>query len=65
MPTTFNWIFLGTETDFLDPTEGNSNAENAALFENRTYGSAIDPLYQRITSTTNCFWRPKSVSTPM
>lgn len=52
MPTTFNWIFLGTETDFLDPTEGNSNAENAALFENRTYGSAIDPLYQRITSTT-------------
>ena len=52
MPTTFNWIFLGTETDFLDPTEGNSNAENAALFENRTYGSAVDPLYQRITSTT-------------
>ncbi|KGM88253.1 RTX toxin [Roseovarius mucosus DSM 17069] len=52
MPTTFNWIFLGTETDFLDPTEGNSNAENAALFENRTYGSALDPLYQRITSTT-------------
>ncbi|WP_422000266.1 Hint domain-containing protein [Roseovarius mucosus] len=52
MPTTFNWIFLGTETDFLDPTEGNSNAENAALFENRTYGSALDPLYQRISSVT-------------
>ncbi|ARE82673.1 leukotoxin [Roseovarius mucosus] len=52
MPTTFNWIFLGTETDFLDPTEGNSNAENAALFENRTYGNALDPLYQRISSVT-------------
>ncbi|MGK8232925.1 Hint domain-containing protein [Roseovarius sp. MS2] len=52
MPTTFNWIFLGTETDFLDPTEGNSNAENAALFENRTYGSALNPLYQRISSVT-------------
>jgi len=52
MPTTFNWIFLGTETDFLDPTEGNSNAENASLFVNRTYGSALDPLYQHITSAT-------------
>ncbi|MBC7180733.1 MAG: type I secretion protein, partial [Roseovarius sp.] len=52
MPTTFNWIFLGTETDFLDPTEGNSNAENAALFVNRTYGSAIDPLYQNVTRVT-------------
>ncbi|WP_417726050.1 Hint domain-containing protein [Roseovarius sp.] len=52
MPTTFNWIFLGTETDFLDPTEGNSDAENAALFLNRTYGSAIAPLYQSISNVT-------------
>lgn len=52
MPTTFNWIYLGTESDFLDPTEGNSDAENAGLFVNRTYGTAIDPLYQHITSVS-------------
>ncbi|MFD0860373.1 Hint domain-containing protein [Roseovarius aquimarinus] len=52
MPTTFNWIYLGKETESLDPTEGNSNAENAALFVGRSYGTAGDPLYQRITSVT-------------
>jgi len=52
MPTTFNWIFLGNEPIILDPTEGNSNAENAGLFVNRTYGTAIDPLYQNVTRVT-------------
>lgn len=52
MATTFNWIYLGTSTTFLDPNEGNSNMENASLFVNRTYGSTTDPLYNHITSTT-------------
>ncbi|MBV0912184.1 Hint domain-containing protein [Anianabacter salinae] len=52
MPTTFNWIHLGNSATALDPTEGNSNAENAALFENQTYGTPGDPLYQHITSVT-------------
>lgn len=52
MPTTFNWIFLGNEPIILDPTEGNSNAENAGLFVNRTYGTSIDPLYQNVTRVT-------------
>ncbi len=52
MATTFNWIYLGTSTTFLDPTEGNSNMENANLFVNNTYGSTTDPLYNHITSAT-------------
>ncbi|MDG3041118.1 Hint domain-containing protein [Roseicyclus marinus] len=52
MPTTFNWIYLGLEPLVLDPTEGNSNAENAGLFVGQSYGTAGDPLYQRITSAT-------------
>ncbi|SEL03867.1 Ca2+-binding protein, RTX toxin-related [Roseovarius nanhaiticus] len=52
MPTTFNWIYLGNESLVLDPTEGNSNAENAGLFVGRSYGTAGDPLHQRIASVT-------------
>ena len=52
MPTTFNWIYLGNEPLVLDPTEGNSNAENAGLFVGQSYGTAGDPLYQRISSAT-------------
>ncbi|MCZ4351232.1 Hint domain-containing protein [Roseovarius aestuarii] len=52
MPTTFNWIYLGNEPLVLDPTEGNSNAENAELFVGQSYGSAGDPLYRHISSAT-------------
>jgi Ca2+-binding RTX toxin-like protein len=52
MPTTFNWIYLGNEPLVLDPTEGNSNAENAGLFVGRNYGTAGNPLYRSITSVT-------------
>ena len=52
MPTTFNWIYLGNEPLVLDPTEGNSNAENAGLFVGQSYGTAGDPLYQHISSVT-------------
>lgn len=52
MATTFNWIYLGTTTVRIDPTEGNSNMENAALLVGQTYGTGINPLYTHITSTT-------------
>ncbi len=52
MPTTFNWIYLGNNPTTLDPTEGNSNAENASLFENQSFGTSGDPLYDHITSVT-------------
>jgi len=51
MATTFNWISLGTGP-LIDPTEGNSNAENASLLVGNTYGSTGDPLYTHITSAT-------------
>ncbi|WP_413872005.1 Hint domain-containing protein [Albidovulum sp.] len=52
MATTFNWIYLGTTTVRIDPTEGNTNAENAAALVGQAYGSATDPLYTHITSAT-------------
>ena len=52
MPTTFNWIYLGNEPFVLDPTEGNSNAENAGLFVGQSYGTAGNPLFQHISSVT-------------
>jgi Ca2+-binding RTX toxin-like protein len=52
MPTTFNWIHLGQSGLILDPTEGNSTAEGASLFENLTFGSATAPLYQNVTRAT-------------
>ena len=52
MPTTFNWIYLGNEPLVLDPTEGNSNAENAGLFVGQSYGTAGNPLYRHISSVT-------------
>ncbi len=51
MATTFNWIYLGTSSSVLDPTEGNTLAEGRNLFLG-TYGSATDPLYNHITSAT-------------
>ncbi len=52
MATTFNWIYLGTSTTQIDPTEGNNNAENASALVGQTYGSAGDPLYTHIASAT-------------
>jgi Ca2+-binding RTX toxin-like protein len=52
MPTTFNWIYLGQSSLILDPTEGNSNAEGAALFTGLTFGSPANPLFQQVTRTT-------------
>lgn len=52
MATTFNWIYLGTSTSVLDPTEGNTVAEGANLFLGQTFGSTSDPLYNHITSVT-------------
>jgi len=52
MPTTFNWIYLGSSGLVLDPTEGNTIAEGANLFENTTFGSGAAPLYQQVTRAT-------------
>ncbi len=52
MATTFNWIYLGTLGTQLDPTEGNTVAENLNTIIGSTFGSAGNPLYTHITSTT-------------
>ncbi|MFZ7093079.1 Hint domain-containing protein [Primorskyibacter sp. 2E233] len=49
MSTTFDVFFLGNIAD-LDPTEGNSAAENAGTIVGSTFGSAGDPLYDHIQS---------------
>lgn len=52
MATTFNWIYLGTTTVVLDPTEGSANVENAAQLNGTTWGSAANPLFTHIVSAT-------------
>jgi hypothetical protein len=52
MATTFNWIYLGTLGTQLDPTEGNTVAENINTIIGSTFGTAASPLYNSITSTT-------------
>ena len=49
---TFSWIFLGNSATVLDPTEGNTNAENVNLLVGSTFGSAGNPLYSKVTSAT-------------
>ena len=44
MATTYYGFYLGTSTNRLDPTEGNSNNEGYALFQNTTWGSSTAPL---------------------
>ncbi len=51
MATIFNWIYLGTGA-LIDPTEGNTVAENASALVGLTYGSAGSPLYNAITQAT-------------
>lgn len=52
MPTTFNWIYLGTSTTLIDPTEGNLVSENATGLNGTTWGSSGSPLYNNIASAT-------------
>ncbi len=52
MATIFDVIFLGSATD-LDPTEGDTNAENAGAITGTTFGGGGDPLYGNIQS-----WSP-------
>ena len=52
MATTFNWLYLGSTAAVLDPTEGNTLAEGAALLVGQTYGSPADPLFTHVTSAT-------------
>ncbi|WCR09421.1 Hint domain-containing protein [Paracoccus stylophorae] len=52
MPTTWNAIYLGNFSPPLDPTEGNSVSENAAMAIGVTAGGTEDPLFQRIVSVT-------------
>lgn len=47
MPTTFNVFSLGTGP-FIDPTEGNDNAENAGALVGSTFGGPVSPLYANI-----------------
>ncbi|KEO59048.1 Hint domain-containing protein [Thioclava indica] len=52
MATTFNWIYLGSSSTMLDPTEGNSSMEDYNAFQNVYAGTATSPLFERITSAT-------------
>lgn len=47
MATTFDVFYLGAG-DFLDPTEGNSTAENADFLVGSSFGSLGDPLYEQV-----------------
>lgn len=47
MPTTFNVISLGTFAS-IDPTEGNTIAENASSLVGRTMGTVHDPLWEQV-----------------
>ncbi|KPA19922.1 Leukotoxin [Shimia sp. SK013] len=47
MPTTFDVISLGV-LPTLDPTEGNSTAENASVLVGQTMGGADTPLYDQV-----------------
>ena len=53
MPLTFNAIFLGNTTTRIDPTEGNTRAENANLLVGRSFGSTADSLAGRWVSFTS------------
>lgn len=52
MPLTFSGFFLGTGP-FIDPTEGNNNAENAAALVNQTYGGVQNALVNNIVTITS------------
>lgn len=52
MPATFNWIYLGQTTTFIDEQEGNADAERASFLNNTTWGTTAAPLHQRVVSVT-------------
>lgn len=52
MPLTYNGFFLGSGVA-IDPTEGNTVAENAGLLVGQTYGAPGDPLLNDIVSITS------------
>ncbi|MCR8550778.1 Hint domain-containing protein [Salipiger sp. P9] len=47
MATSFDVFYLGTVSS-LDPTEGNSSAENASSIVGTTFGGTTDPLHDHI-----------------
>lgn len=47
MPTTFNVISLGVQK-IIDPTEGNTTAENAGSLVGLTFGDVRDPLWENV-----------------
>ncbi|WP_051539585.1 Hint domain-containing protein [Sulfitobacter sp. 20_GPM-1509m] len=49
MATTFNVISLGVQT-LIDPTEGNTTAENASSLVGLTFGDVRDPLWENVQS---------------
>lgn len=49
MPTTFNVISLG-KFALIDPTEGNTTAENASALVGRTFGDLWNPLWEDVQS---------------
>jgi hypothetical protein len=51
MPTTFNVISLGNFAS-IDPTEGNTTAENASLLVGLTFGDLWNPLWERVHTLT-------------
>ncbi len=52
MATTFTAISLGNTAIRIDPTEGNTTAENASGLVGQTYGSGGTPLFSQVTSIT-------------
>ncbi len=51
MPNVWNSIYLGT-APIIDPTEGNTLAENAAALVGQTFGAINDPLLHRVVEVT-------------
>ena len=49
MPTTFNVISLGVQS-LIDPTEGNTTAENAGDLVGLTFGDVSNPLWEQTQS---------------
>lgn len=53
MPLTFSAIFLGNFATQIDPSEGNTTAENAAALVGQTFGSISAPLTARLVDFTS------------
>ena len=65
MAVTYYGIYLGTSTNQLDPTEGNSNSEGYALFQNTTWGSSAAPLSSQKVQITAGNYTGGAVSTAL